>query len=182
MRFNSPMRWKVICNFSCLALSLQCGNSSFGQVDREHVNLAKTATVLVERPSGDGFGTAFCLDEKGFFITNEHVIRGETEKIPLIMNPGTKSEVKLLAEVVRKSVKKDLALLRVIHVPIELIALELGDDSGLLETQSITVFGYPFGTSLALNKKTYPNISVNVGRIASLRRVQVRSNQFRSTQ
>ncbi|QDS92988.1 Putative serine protease HhoB precursor [Roseimaritima multifibrata] len=160
----------LLCGFLSVGLCLEYPTVGFAQVAREQVELAKAATVLVERPSGDGFGTAFCISKNGFFITNEHVVRGETEQIPLILFPGTKSETTVHADVVRIDPKKDLALLRSDQVPDNLPALELGIDADLFETQSITVFGYPFGTSLALNNKKYPNVSINVGRITSLRR------------
>ncbi|EMI15783.1 periplasmic serine protease [Rhodopirellula maiorica SM1] len=142
----------------------------FAQLNRDNVANAKTATVLVERPSGAGFGTAFCINAKGFFITNQHVVQGESEKIPLIMNSGTEKEVKFLSEVVRTSAEHDLALLRAIKPPAGLVVLNLGDDATLFETQQITAFGFPFGTALALKDETYPRISVNVGRVVSLRK------------
>lgn len=139
------------------------------QLDRERITRAKSATLLVERPSGDGFGTAFCIDRKGFFITNEHVVEGQTEKIPLIMNSGTDKEVTFLSEVVRTSTEHDLALLRALKPQTGLVALDFGNDKTLFETQQITVFGFPFGTALALKDQRYPKISVNVGRVVSLR-------------
>lgn len=141
-----------------------------GQVAMDIVETAKAATALVERPSGDGFGTAFCIDKAGFFVTNEHVIRGESEQIPLILNPGTAKETKVLTEIARFDKKADLALLRAIQPPSDLKVLSLGREAGLRETQQVTVFGYPFGTALALRNAKYPNISINVGRITSLRR------------
>lgn len=146
------------------------GSTCEAQLDQAQVESTKSATALVERPSGDGFGTAFCIDPRGFFLTNEHVIRGETEKIPLFLNPATDREIKVLAEVVRENSDSDLALLRLVNPPGSLRALALGDDSNLFETQQISVFGYPFGTALAISKNDYPNISVNVGRVTSLRK------------
>lgn len=161
------MFWKSLAFSSVLVFISATG---FGQIKREIVQNAKIATALVERPSGDGFGSAFCISKSGFFITNEHVISGESKEIPLIINPGTKNEKKLLSEIVRKDEKRDLALLRLITPPADLKTLGLGNDSGLFETQQISVFGYPFGTSLALRNKKYPNVSINVGRITSLRK------------
>ncbi len=158
--------------FLIAVIGVFCGFSErgFAQLDRDNVANAKAATVLVERPSGDGFGTAFCIDARGFFITNEHVVQGESEQIPLIMNSGTDKEVKFLSEIVRTSAEHDLALLRAIKPPAGLVVLGFGDDSTLFETQQITAFGFPFGTALALKDETYPRISVNVGRVVSLRK------------
>tara|TARA_R110002073_G_scaffold17206_2_gene65066 strand:+ start:14381 stop:17059 length:2679 start_codon:yes stop_codon:yes gene_type:complete len=166
---------RPICPFpffliAVIGVSFGFSERGFAQLDRDNVANAKAATVLVERPSGDGFGTAFCIDARGFFITNEHVVQGESEQIPLIMNSGTDKEVKFLSEIVRTSAEHDLALLRAIKPPAGLVVLEFGDDSTLFETQQITAFGFPFGTALALKDETYPRISVNVGRVVSLRK------------
>ncbi len=50
-----------------------------------------------------------------------------------------------------------------------LAALELGKADDLVETSEVTAFGYPFGNGLALENDKYPAISVNLGRITSLR-------------
>ena len=47
-----------------------------GQADvaPEIVQRGKDATALVEVEGGQGFGTAFCIDAAGYFVTNEHVV------------------------------------------------------------------------------------------------------------
>ena len=140
------------------------------QLQQSQIQQAKRATALVERPFEDGFGSSFCISKKGYFITNEHVIAGDFDNVALIINPGTSDEQKLMSTVIRKDETRDLALLRIDNPPSDLESLELGDGTELFETQQVAVFGYPFGTALALKSQTYPSISVNVGRITSLRK------------
>ncbi len=95
------LRIPVLVFPSVLFLVLCVGEPVFAQFGREMVDRAKAATALVERPSGDGFGTAFCIDARGFFLTNHHVVTGETERIPLILNPGTPDETRILVEIAK---------------------------------------------------------------------------------
>jgi len=46
----------------------------------------------------------------------------------------------------------------------------LVEDHQLVETQAVIAFGFPFGKRLAVKDKKHPGVSVNVGRISSLRR------------
>jgi hypothetical protein len=63
--------------------------------------------------------------------------------------------------------QSDLALLQV-AADREFTALELGSEDALVETLEVVAFGYPFGKYLS-GGKGYPSISVNIGRITSLR-------------
>lgn len=135
------------------------------------VRRGKAATALVVTASGRGFGSAFCIDAAGFFVTNEHVVRGlpAGRALSLVLHPGDDDEKVVRATVVRSDVDADLALLKVEGVK-GLTVLELGDVTGLEETAQVTAFGYPFGDLLAVKGRKYPSISVNVGRITALRK------------
>lgn len=135
----------------------------------EMVERGKRATVLVEAEGGRRTGSAFCIDRAGFFVTNEHVTESSGGKVSLVLRPGEKDQKILTAAVVRVDKGADLALLRAENPP-ALTPLELGDIGGLMETQSVTTFGYPFGKELALAVGEYPGVTVSVGRITSLRK------------
>jgi serine protease Do len=139
------------------------------------VQRGKRATALLVLPAGQGFGSAFCIDAAGFFVTNEHVVRGLPAggKVALVLHPGEDGERVVRAVVVRADAEPDLALLKAEGAK-DLTALELGGVDDLVETASLTAFGYPFGDRLAVRDKKYPNVSVNVGRVTSLRRARQR--------
>jgi len=131
--------------------------------------LGKAATVLVEAKNNNvnAYGTAFCFHPAGYFVTNEHVVRQDGNPI-LVLHPTRKNQKILHGRVIRMDADRDLALL---YVPGEkdLPALSLGTEESLSDLSEVVAFGYPFGTALALDKKEYPSISVNVGSITSLR-------------
>lgn len=136
------------------------------------VRRGKAATALVVLPAEQGFGSAFCVDAAGFFVTNEHVVRGlpAGKTVTLVVNPADDGERAVEATVVRTD-SADLALLRAAD-PKGLTALELGSADGLTETQSVTALGYPFGDRLAVRERKYPAVSVNVGRVTALRKAK----------
>ena len=135
----------------------------------------KSATALVVLPESQGFGSAFCIDAAGFFVTNEHVVHGLPAggKVSLVLHPGEDNEKVIQATVVRADAAADLALLKTEGAK-DLSALELGSVEELVETASLTAFGYPFGDRLSVRDKKYPNVSVNVGRVTSLRKTNGR--------
>ncbi|MBL7222799.1 MAG: trypsin-like peptidase domain-containing protein [Candidatus Brocadiae bacterium] len=154
---------------------------------RERVSLGKAATALVEIAQGSraqGTGSAFCVHKAGLFITNRHVLltrrprssRDDIRKIPLVkrvtlvISSGETGEREVEAKVLRVSDDVDLALLKVEGAGKPYSHLTLGSVDNLMETAEVMAFGFPFGEALAVNRGAYPSISVNAGRVTSLRR------------
>ncbi|MCH8923525.1 MAG: trypsin-like peptidase domain-containing protein [Planctomycetes bacterium] len=145
----------------------------------ETIRRGKQATALVVL--GRGFGSAFCIDPSGYFITNQHVIAkiGKNDKVRLVLNTAEANEKTFEAEVVRSDKTADLALLRIKDgEKHKFTALVIGGVDELIETQQLVAFGYPFGTALAVKEKKYPSISVNVGRITALRKTKGKLQQI----
>jgi serine protease Do len=137
------------------------------QFSMEAIRKGKEATVLIETEDGEGgTGTAFCIDPGGLFVTNAHVVEsGSTFK--LIVSSGLPGQSVYTARVLSLNRQSDLALLQV-AADRQLTALELGREDDLVETLELVAFGYPFGKFLS-GGKGYPSVSVNLGRITSLR-------------
>jgi hypothetical protein len=137
------------------------------------VNQAKNATALVEIPidaTQKVFGTAFCIDASGLFVTNAHVAdTAPAGKVTLIISPGETDQRVLTARVLKSEKELDLALLQA-ESPGTLATLELGQIATLFDTMDLTAFGYPFGGALALASKEYPAISVSTGHVTALRK------------
>ncbi|HLK57477.1 MAG TPA: S1C family serine protease, partial [Chthonomonadaceae bacterium] len=148
-----------------MALSV-CGRAD---APPEVVERGKRATALVEAAGGRQFGTAFCIERTGFFLTNEHVAGVPGTTVTLVLQPGEKAQQVLTAHVIRTDKEADLALLRVDNPP-ALTALNLGSIGGLGETQAVLAFGYPFGKDLAVTATEYPSVTVSTGRITALRK------------
>ena len=157
--------WVIACFAAVLTYPQICKG-----LDKESIQAAKEATGFVSHKNGSA--SAFCISEKGIFVTNDHIIENSRgEKLTLVLNPGTEKESSHEAEVVRRDKTSDLALLR-----IELgdtpppRKLELSSSNELFETQELVAFGFPFGRALATKKDALPAISVNIGRITALRK------------
>jgi hypothetical protein len=137
----------------------------------ETVRKCKLATALV-RVVDNAEGTAFHIGN-GTFLTNQHVIEDAASgaKIEIVLNSGSKDRKVLKAQLARADEKLDLALLKVDEKDLP-PALEIGETSGLVETMTVAIFGFPFGSDLAIGKNEFPNISVNVGRITALRQAE----------
>jgi S1-C subfamily serine protease len=130
--------------------------------------IGKAATALVEVQAGKGSGSAFCVHPSGLYVTNDHVVRGASGAVTLVLNSGQKSQKVVKARVVRTDGLLDLALLRVEgegNHP----ALALGSDADLTELTEVVAFGFPFGKDLSFEKEASPAVSVNAGTVASLR-------------
>lgn len=156
-----------------LAGTVAVFSSAASAEDQEAViQRGKKATVLVDIQSRE-FGTAFCVDRAGLFVTNAHVVQRALQggRILLVLQPGETAQKVVQASVVRSDPAEDLALLRLNGAADNLEALELGGTSGLFETKSLTAFGYPFGRLLAERGSTdYPSVTVSTGRVTSLRK------------
>ena len=122
---------------------------------------------------GEASGSAFCIDKSGLFITNAHVVDGVEPgvegRVKLVINIGSKNQQVLKAKVFRIDAGLDLAMLTVPATP-GLAPLSLGKDDELVETAQVTTFGFPFGKLVALSRNSFPDISVNLSRISSLKR------------
>ena len=174
----------------------------FADLNPDQIRSAKRATALVETSGRVGrtvlidgkrvevgggsvptraYGSAFCIDTSGLFVTNAHVSEmagGNT--ISIVLNPTENDQKVVAATVVRTDKQLDLTILRIdpANVPKDLSALELGSTKDLLETQTLTAFGFPFGKNLAMERGDYPSVSVNLGRITSLRKKRASLNSF----
>ena len=160
-----PLKWLSFLLLLCGLMALEAEGRA--DITRATVQRGKQATALVE--VADGSGTAFCIDTAGYFITNFHVISGNT-RVKLVLNAGEPNQKVIAAAVLRSDATLDLALLKADgNGPWPALPLAVSS-GGLYETLPVTAFGFPFGKDLAENAAQYPAISVSTGRITALRR------------
>lgn len=132
---------------------------------------AKESTVMVSLPETSG--TAFCVSSSGLFVTNAHVVKtvADDEEVDLVLHSGTEKSRIVKAKIVRRDTESDLAVLQIVEKT-DCQFLVLGDTKGLQETDQILAVGFPFGKALALEEGEFPSVSVNVGRVTSLRKTE----------
>src|SRR5258706_1957285 len=161
MRF----RWVSLTSLSWLGgfvLSwLLATGSALAELKLEQVRVTKKATALVLSGQGKdrGQGSAFCI-APGFFVTNAHVVSNGATTLSLVLDSGEKDQQITQAKVVRSDKEMDFALLKAEdskdHALTEAIksvpVLALGSSEVLVETMSLTAFGFPFGTALVFEK------------------------------
>ncbi|MEP4485677.1 MAG: trypsin-like peptidase domain-containing protein [Halioglobus sp.] len=92
-----------------------------------------------------GAGTGFVWDRSGLIVTNFHVIAG-AQRLTVTLQDQTEYD----AEVVGVAPEKDLAVLRLIEPPQELVTLPLGDSSELSVGRKVLAIGNPFGLDTTL--------------------------------
>ncbi len=165
LRRNAGM-WGAAC-----ALLLLSGIAT-GQDRRAMIDRCRAATALVDL-GVMGSGSAFCVHERGLFITNWHVVASalDAERLQLVLNPDSADEQIVEARLVSFEEEFDLALLQARDVQ-GLKVLKLGDADDIFETMPVTTFGYPFGRLLAFDDDSYPAISVSTARVSAFRRVE----------
>jgi len=93
-----------------------------------------------------GQGTGVVLDNKGFILTNAHVI--EDADAVLVTSSGGK---KYRAEVIAKNRKQDAALLKIPPIS-ELKPIEFGDSENLKAGEEVYALGNPFGYSKTVTR------------------------------
>jgi S1-C subfamily serine protease len=167
--------------------------SSFA-VDAIQTGLNATVFIEVERSfHGERFtttGTGFFVSGDGHILTNGHVVSDWIDipvsdewvsvevnvlTIRVVMRPRTPNEKVLLAKVEAIDRTFDLALLKASLPSPDYLELAPDATVGLLE--EIFVLGFPFGDALILDERGwvsreggYPEVSINSGRVTSLRR------------
>jgi len=98
-------------------------------------------TVKVPRPGGgkDLIGTGVIVDERGYVITNRHVV-GANRQVKVCLHDGSEPS----ADVVVAETSQDLAILR-INTSKKLIPALFGPVSDLMVGETVIAVGHPYG-------------------------------------
>ena len=98
---------------------------------------------VLEIPQGAGSG--FVWDDSGLIVTNYHVV-ARANRLTVTLSDQREFE----AKVVGLAPERDLAVLRLIAPPDQLIELPLGDSSELSVGRKVMAIGNPFGLDTTL--------------------------------
>jgi S1-C subfamily serine protease len=98
---------------------------------------------VMEIPQGAGSG--FVWDDSGLIVTNYHVV-ARANRLTVTLSDQREFE----AKVVGLAPERDLAVLRLIAPPDQLIELPLGDSSELSVGRKVMAIGNPFGLDTTL--------------------------------
>jgi S1-C subfamily serine protease len=107
-------------------------------------NQIETALGLAGRPSLF-LGSGVVIDEAGYLLTNEHVVRG-AEQIGAQFNTGAGTNSLYEAKVVAIDVRRDVALLKLVAPPGQKFhAIKFARDDDLLLGETVVALGNPYG-------------------------------------
>jgi S1-C subfamily serine protease len=107
-------------------------------------NQIETALGLAGRPSLF-LGSGVVIDEAGYLLTNEHVVRG-AEQIGAQFNTGAGTNSLYEANVVAIDVRRDVALLKLVAPPGQKFhAIKFARDDDLLLGETVVALGNPYG-------------------------------------
>ncbi|OLE50761.1 MAG: hypothetical protein AUG51_26405 [Acidobacteria bacterium 13_1_20CM_3_53_8] len=88
----------------------------------------------------EGAGSGFVIDEKGYILTNFHVVQ-EAQSIEVVLGDQTRYPGKFIGA----DQRNDVALVKIDPKGKHLVALPLGDSTALQVGQKVLAIGNPFG-------------------------------------
>ena len=143
-----------------------------GQLQANVLTKVKRATVYIRVTLADGSvaqGSGFFGVEPGLVLTNAHVVgmlkpnSPAPRKVEIVYKNGDPDSRTFEGKILGVDRSSDLALLRVQGDKLP-EPLEVKSTTGLVETQIVYVFGFPFGEGLG------KNITVSTSSVTSLRK------------
>ncbi len=137
--------------------------------DAEVIEAGKRSTAMVVIRNARSNGTAFCIHNGEYFLTNFRVV-GREKSCELIVFPGQPDQKRVPATIERVDEASDLALIRV-EPALPVPSLALKQTVSVTEAQDLVAFSYPVGSPLGDDKGAPPSISVFVGRVTAIRRM-----------
>ncbi|QDT53977.1 Putative serine protease HhoA precursor [Caulifigura coniformis] len=134
----------------------------------EVLDACKRSTAMVVVRNGRSNGTAFCIHNGEYFLTNFRAV-GREKACELIVFPGQPDQKRVSATIERIDEESDLALLR-IEPALTVPSLALQQVAAVKEAEELVALSYPAGTPSGADKGATPSISVFVGRATAIRR------------
>lgn len=117
--------------------------------------------VNVVTAQGEGLGSGVIIDQRGYIITNQHVV-GKAQQIEVVLYDGSK----LPAQLVGSSAQDDLAVLKITPQG-KLTAATLGDSSQLRVGQEVLAIGNPLGITQTVTNGIVSALGRDVGTISN---------------
>jgi Trypsin-like peptidase domain/FHA domain len=155
MFVNKLYDYSLLTLFSLLLSSCQAPH----EIDWE---LLDDSVIRLYQDSG--MGTAFAINDQGYYVTNEHVIDGADGKLKAVksISPILKTYP---ARVIWSSKEKDLAL---VHVPDwQNPALVLGASDTVKKKQAVITIGFPGASDLGMLNDEYSEPKIKSGVISA---------------
>src|SRR5258707_7024374 len=115
----------------------------YRQVSPAVANILTKATeydLFMDPVPVEGAGSGFVIDEKGYILTNFHVVQ-EAQSIEVVLGDQSRYPAKFIGA----DQRNDVALVKIEPKGKHLVALSLGDSAALQVGQKVLAIGNPFG-------------------------------------
>lgn len=103
--------------------------------------IEKTVPAVVRIETSFGYGSGFVFDERGWIVTNKHVVRNERE-VEVYFRDDMKNPI--VGTVIGGTALVDLAVIR-IDAKRELTSISLTDSSQVKRGENVVALGFPLG-------------------------------------
>ncbi len=143
------------------------------KLDRGNLEAVREAVVTKVRPAvvqvnvatsrGQGLGSGVIIDQRGYIITNHHVVEG-AQQIQVVLYDGAA----LPAQLVGASSPDDLAVVKVTPPRGNLTMATLGDSSQLRVGQEVLAIGNPLGITQTVTNGIVSAVGRTVGTIPNV--------------
>ncbi len=141
------VRAQTVASSNVISSDEKINMDVYDRVHQAVVNISTTTLTLnfwrQVVPQG-GQGSGFIIDQKGYILTNAHVV-GKAQKITVTLGNGVKSEAVLIGT----DPASDLAVIRIPASLVPTVAV-LGDSDSVRVGQKAIAIGNPFGLSQTL--------------------------------
>lgn len=129
------------------ATSQKVSNSTSENPDWQAVSSAVAPTVVaigVTTNQGQGQGSGVVMDASGYVLTNNHVVEGaKNDTVTVTLNDGSLHQ----AKIVGLDAATDLAVIKLIDPPADLVAAPFADSNEVEVGQAVMAMGNPLGLS-----------------------------------
>ena len=106
-----------------------------------------------QQQSGQALGTGFVVDERGYILTNAHVVDESGQKasgVTVVFNKGGSQTERVKGELVGVDVASDVAVIKVDPKGLDLNPLPLGDSSKVTIGEPVVAIGNPLGYDFSI--------------------------------
>ena len=106
-----------------------------------------------QQQSGQALGTGFVVDDRGYILTNAHVVDESGQKasgVTVVFNKGGSQTERVKGELVGVDVASDVAVIKVDPKGLDLNPLPLGDSSKVTIGEPVVAIGNPLGYDFSI--------------------------------
>jgi S1-C subfamily serine protease len=127
------------------------------EIIRPSVVRIQALTPQIDAETENAIGTGVVIDDNGIILTSLHVVK-DAEKVTVFFSDGSESE----ASVIIEQPENDLAVLRALIIPDDLVPATLASSAMLQVGDEVVAVGDPFGIGESLSAGVVSGLSRSI--------------------